>query len=578
MSFSTDIFYEITRHLENPRDCQALACTCQVMYQAQQQVAEIGNMHKRDHFGAYYNHIRLSTVQTDTLNHLHSLLEKEIKHCYCVLPMSSGKTLISLVYALERVKQTGRPALIAIPEKAFPTYTDDVEKFFGKETITIWKGVVKNRYKSGVYIVDRTRNFRNLQLAENDFSCLLVDEAHTGAQSRDFLYKKVSNTCQKGISLQLIMLTAAAKIDRHDKNKNIVHYRVWKNTHTIKGHLRLAIYTPRVDLTTHLADIEFYPCLLEAGSYYSAQATEAAQKRCKQVENEICFPSFYKSLLILVDLLLVNNERLLIMTVQPEKLVNLLADLSIPAVGCVAREELSSLTDRVVVLDLSKFSESLNITNFSNLFIFDYAGNAEKVRQCVGRLQRTTNTTRKIKVWITGRTASLVFSVIPPPTLINDYMQALDKEQGAGIGITDLKALAFLPDLSLAEITVLCRKTTKPSCTVRWLLEKGTNVYEPSKILRMIRGNVCENAPQEGCLLIDMKPVFVSYRSGETEMLEKPSIEYAFDVEKLKEIIVSPSSRVYTLAELKEFCANYGLLVSGTKTVLAKRLLDLTFS
>ena len=106
-----------------------------------------------------------------------------------------------------------------------------------------------------------------------------MDEAHTGSQSRSAIYHSVEEAC-KTVTVQLVMLTASSKVEYFNAEKNTVIVHIWKNISLTK--LRLHMYTPRVDLAAYLADIDFYPCLLEKGSYYSVEIDDKT-KTCVQI-------------------------------------------------------------------------------------------------------------------------------------------------------------------------------------------------------------------------------------------------------------------------------------------------------
>lgn len=242
---------------------------------------------------------------------------------------------------------------------------------------------------------------------------------------------------------------------------------------------------------------------------------------------------------------------------------------------CKQQKLFSTHKQRIVILNMNKFSESINITTFSNLFLFNYNGNEECARQCIGRLQRTTNTTKVINVWFTSQNPSLLFSVIPPKSLVDDYTAYLGKKQGSEIGLTHLNESLFVQDMSMYELTAICRKSIKPIKTQIWLDRNNTHKYTSDAILSIIKGTITQTKPTQGCLISNMKPILVKYHTLDTVEQVEVHDTIEMDIVKLSQIIEAPAKRgSYTVAELKQFCLSKNLKVTGTKAELAKRLID----
>jgi len=555
--FIVEVFHLIGTFTSSPRDYSAMCCVCKDWYSFSLDESTEALFVPDSVIG---EKIRLSNEQTAALDHLRSLLRKRNPNCYMSLPMSTGKTLISLLYCISRVKETGKNAIIYLPDKAMSTYQDEIRKFnLGKYMSS---RLLPQGCDSKVIISRRPKPIEfKLKIP---ICCVFVDEAHTGYQSAQNIKYMVGNynNCNRGKSefspIQLVFMTAANNPCSDDFN----------------------YYAPKIDISPLLADVNYYPCLTTKGGHYSVRVSKETKQSLPPPlplpEDDkigtIIVQRLNRSNAVLAELLQTVKRVVIMYNQEYECPSELLDHLGIKYKVCKNRSNLRDTESNVLLLSVAGFSESVNINNYSNLILFNYNGSEERARQCVGRLQRITNTAREINVWIISGCPTLAFSIIPPKDMIAEYKVVLGKTKDSLFGLRDVPAQMFVPEMTLKETIVICRKSVSPKRSLEWLESERTH-YSIQRISQFLKSKDYPEI-EKGCYLSQLHPIKVSYRSKEVVEGDRGDEKSEINRKKLEFTRDNPRSRDgYTVEELKMFCATCGVNRSGTKAEMVTRLM-----
>lgn len=579
------LYFELLTRLTSSQDCAALACTCtrfaQFSVQCKKEYRELAK--NNAHFGLFFANYCLAKHQVEALNYLWTQKTTQ-PYTYCKMPMSSGKTAIALVYCAEYARVHACSALIAVPTKALEVFANEAQKLtIGERVFIVKEGQTQLDFNQQgvVYVIDRSRRSKQLNLGLGKVECVFVDEAHTGESSLKNICSAVYLANEKQPTVQLVLMTASTKNNPNEVGKNLeisVLFRKEADSNHRYGNLRFEIYEPLLaDFNKQLPNVYFYPCLLVPGSYYSAQAQP---ETLAKIEEE--------KVALLYDALNLYKEKFLVVCANKavmNQVYESLQKLAQSVAKCYFLSDLLSTTARVAVVELNKFSESLNITTYRNLFLYDYEGTEQRARQCIGRLQRTTNNTSFLRVWILTKFSSLAFSVVPPQDMVDSYCFALSKreENKSNPSLSSTRALYFQPEMTLGEMTVLARKTACTNASRSWLQQQELHHYDAEDILAIVRQKPCtKTEARPGCFITEMEPILVKYRNEELkeeikeEEADKEASVQEPEIEHLQEIVRNPRKRgLYKVEELRSFSKFYGISTAGKKEQLAERLLDI---
>ncbi|CAK7994628.1 Hypothetical protein POVR1_LOCUS152 [uncultured virus] len=432
-----DCIVEIIRQVLQPKDFWSICCTCKILSKIPERY--------RSSMDFYFNY-RLNPDQVITLQ---KVMNSASPNIYVNLPMSSGKTALALICCLERVKAFQGSALYLVTQKVFETAKLEVEKLTRGRTMTIPITFydAKNHRKFDYHrsqVIVATRNCKSVFRAR-DLHTIAIDEAHTGS-----LWSIAGNFPQTPI--KLILFSAASP------------------TFNAKGELS-NLYRP-VEVIGHLSTQEMSLPQVVSHFYCSDPHTNfyrEPKRNYIDLAEELTVGHTKGSTMgtaLLLELLTeeVKGKTLILrhetvgshvfwfnhqQTIQEG--TAFLETLGLRFVRTL--REIEDSSDQAVVGGMNSFSEGVNLPMFENLILLCGYSTHERLRQCVGRLVRTTSHYKKINVYYLCESLSTPMLSSIPRELVETYRKYVGT-----LSITPSSRNAYVNGMSDEEKLVMSVK------------------------------------------------------------------------------------------------------------------------
>ena len=456
---TNDCIVEILKQVFDLKSFMSMILTCHRLYYLYK--------YRLNEMNGYLNY-KLNKDQFIVLN---NLLSNSNQYLYVNLPMSAGKTAIALIYCLKQLeKMKGGTALFVVPDKVLETAKIEIEKLTSGKKLFIPIFVYNAGMKSskiplsGLVVFGRSCS-APIKYAQNVHT-IAYDEAHTGnqkpmqnkyKQAKFLLLSATTPTFDKFNNLS----TLGQPIDvvGHLSTSEIILpetiIKIWciqnHNKHFYKAHDKTYV-TASLKLFNGVkpkygARYESIP-----SRKYVIEGTALLIKCLAKIKDT------GKTFIFMCDGGWFNETRF--------NRENIFKVLDIKHVKSIA--EVLATDSNILLGDMCDFSEGINLNMIENVIIVSGTTSPEKIRQCLGRVVRTTNKNKIINVYYICNFLVNVMASLVPKEIENEYRDLLNQKSLSLRPSSDIDKY-FVPDMSFEELIVLsCCKGSFDN-SVEWI-------------------------------------------------------------------------------------------------------------
>lgn len=573
-----------------------------------------------------YGNIKLSQVQVRTISYLWRT-QYDMKDLilpigdYVQLPMSAGKTIIQLVYCIERARVRGGTSIAVFTDKMVETAISEISNILGHSSgvmevsgveiypVTTRSDAANASTRSGPLVVITSRQFFYGCMSDNCHTVTL-DEVQVGHQT----VSNIVTSCSSFDDVHLSCFTAAsakrsdnvvilknATREMNGMNESII-LSYYGSSDITDMNLPVAIYKL---MSTDRSDGYFYTSpdpsiVLRIGSivddfYYSTSCKKKDIARWE--EDHTIRERCINNMSLLCDAVRDMGDNRVFVIVGTEDYCGvsqhlfahkMLLEYNTRVWFAKSLKNIDP-TDRVVIGTAISFSEGINLPMFSHVVLLNPSRDAETVRQCVGRFQRLTNKSKEIKISIITDSCNVALCSMVPRSITESYMNV---RKTLGLNCNTTINPMVTPDITLGEITALCYKTNSTAVTREWLSKNGMFNFNPD--MKRITGQQWYNRQ---CSTIASAHVFMVDPSNATSFtiplfyrqqthivsqpqIVAPTVNVCINIDEVKSklsyTIYNPNKRsgTYTIDQLKALCDTFGVAKNGSKTIIANNLLS----